>query len=51
MNLHEEVVFKRSKELPYDTNTKEDDTPMSKVLEIDSTHPYVQRENLEVTCH
>ena len=43
--FHEEYAFKRSKEFPYDIDTKEHDTSMLEFPKIDSTHPNFQREN------
>ena len=45
VTFHEEATLKISKEIPYDIDTKDRDTPMSKVPQVDSTHPDVQREN------
>ena len=46
VTFHEEVVFKRSKEIAYDTNTEQHETPISEGFDHDYSPSDVQRENL-----
>ena len=45
VTFHEEAAFKRTKEIQYDTETQEHETPMMENPYIDSNPSDVQREN------
>lgn len=44
VTFHEEDAFCQCKELPNDTNMEEQEVPTTKILDPESPHPYVQRE-------
>ena len=46
MDFHEEVAFNRQKEIAYDTQRDEYETPISKYLDHDASPSYVHRENV-----
>ena len=51
VTFHEDVIFKRSKEIQCDSNMEEHETPMMEDLVYGSPHSDVERENLEESLH